>query len=379
MKTRVLSDAGTGVCMLALFASAMMVGRLAADDHESYQQTIPGTSVQFEMVAIPSGKVLLGSPEGESGRSNDEGPRREVAIRPFWMGAREVTWAEYRNFMALCGVFERFDDLGVRPVTDANRVDAVSAPSRLYEPSFTFTAGEDPDLPAVSMKQFAAKQYTKWLSLITGEFYRLPTEAEWEYACRAGTDSAYSYGDDPSRLDEYAWHEGNADDVTHRVGLKKSNPWGLYDMHGNAGEWVLDAYAEEGYSQLAKSPLGFTPATKTYPRVLRGGSCLMSPEACRSAARRATDDEELSAYDPNTPKSPWWYASDESQDIGFRVVRPVDPPPRDAWAKFWDADVPRIQKIADFRIDKEGRGERGLVDKDLPQAIAELNDASPTQ
>ncbi|WP_197527998.1 formylglycine-generating enzyme family protein [Posidoniimonas polymericola] len=344
----------------------------AAAEHEDYTQEIPGTKVAFPMVAIAGGEYEIGSPDGEPGRRPDEGPRQVVRIEPFWIEAHEVTWAEYRQFMDLCNVFERFDDLGIRQVTDQNRVDAVTAPSKLYEPSFTFTSGEDPELPAVSMKQFAAKQYTKWLSLLTGEFYRLPTEAEWEYACRAGAAGAYSYGDDPSQLDDYAWHTDNSDDETHLVAQKKPNAWGLYDMHGNASEWVLDAYQEDGYAKLPGTPLGFVPATKTYPRVLRGGSAMLAAADARCAARRATNDPELSEYDPNAPNSPWWYASDESQDIGFRVVRPVNPPPREQWTSFWDADVPRIQKIADFRIDKEGRGERGLVDKSLPAAIGQL-------
>ena len=167
---------------------------------EPYSQTIPGTQVVFEMLPVPAGKFLLGSPEDEYGRNPDEGPRVEIHLMPFWIGKCEVTWNEYLEFMNLTNVFEKFDDQGIRAVTEANQIDAITSPSKLYEPSFTFETGDDPRQPAVSMSQYAAKQYTKWLSLLTGDFYRLPTEAEWEYACRAGTTTAYYFGDDPKHF-----------------------------------------------------------------------------------------------------------------------------------------------------------------------------------
>src|SRR5690606_33815435 len=123
-------------------------------------------------------------------------------------------------YMHLTTVFEKFSDDNIRRVTGENEIDAVTAPSKIYEPSFTFSGGEDPRQPAVSMSQFAAKQYTKWLSLLTGQFFRLPSESEWEYACRAGSTTAFSFGDDPEQLGEYAWYYDNADDSTHPVGTK---------------------------------------------------------------------------------------------------------------------------------------------------------------
>ena len=342
------------------------------------QQEIPGSDVSFEMVSIPAGKFRMGSPEGEADRGEGEGPQVEVKLEPFWMGKHEVTWSEYRLYMALCGAFEKFNDQGVRPLADKHGVDAVTAPSKLYDSSFTFAPGEGPRQPAVSMSQYAAKQYTKWLSLTTGEFYRLPTEAEWEYACRAGTSTAYSFGDDAALLDDYGWYYDNAEDMTHDVGSKKPNDWGLYDMHGNASEWVLDEYRADWYASLAETGGGvdamkaYCVPTKLYPRVLRGGSWNLDPPDCRSAVRRQSDDDLWRSYDPNSPQSPWWFASDESQDVGFRIVRPVDPPPQEEWPKYWDADVPEIQRVVDQRIDNEGRGERGRVDAELPAAVKAL-------
>ena len=346
---------------------------------DAYSATIPGSVVTFEMVPIPSGEFLIGSPPEEPGHQADEHPRVKIRVPAFWMGKHEVTWAEYQQFMELCNVFERFNDQGIRQLTEENQVDAVTAPSKLYEPSFTFETGDDPRQPALSMSQFAAKQYTKWLSLLTGQFYRLPTEAEWEYACRAGTTTAYFFGDDPASLPQYAWNYEHAEEdyVTSKVGQLKPNPWGLYDMYGNVSEWVLDQYDAEHYGKFAGRTVDASEfidwPTKLYPRVLRGGSWSTEDAAdCRSASRRQSDDEEWRSYDPNTPKSPWWFASDEGQTVGFRVVRPRVPPPRAEWPKYWEADVQQIREHVNRRIDEEGRGERGLVDPQLPQAIEKL-------
>ncbi len=341
---------------------------------KSYHVQIPGTEVAFEMLAIPGGQFEQGSSQSDA--AADEQPVVKVDVPPFWMGKHEVTWAEYKLFMNLCSVFEKFDDRDIRQLTKENEIDAISAPSKLYDPSFTFQAGEDPNQPAVSMSQFAAKQYTKWLSLLTGDFYRLPTESEWEYACRAGSTTKYYFGDDPNEIDEYAWTEDNADFETHVVGQKRPNPWGLYDMHGNAAEWVLDEYRPDWYASLPDRVWTTQETlcwpTKLYPRVLRGGSMYVSPADCRSASRRASDDEELRSYDPNTPKSPWWFASDEAIDIGFRIVRPLQEVSREEQERYWQADIPSITSDVNRRIDQEGRGKRGLVDPQLPQATAEL-------
>lgn len=334
-----------------------------------YVETIPGAGVTFTMQPIAGGVVASG--EGETAQ------RLELA--PYWIGQTEITWAQYRPYMELCDAFERFNDAGVRQLNDENRVDGITAPSKLYDPSFTFAAGEGGDLPAVTMSQYAAKQYTKWLSLLTGRFYRLPSDAEWERACRAGAPRAYSFGDDAGALGEYAWYEENGGLETHPVAQKKPNPWGLYDMHGNAREWVLDAHPDMGVGPATdpdgaggEPPVAWP--TKLYPRTLRGGSVFLDAQACESGARTASDDAAFRAYDPNTPKSPWWFASDDSQDVGFRVVRPFHAPPRERRERYWRADVPRVQRVADFRIDEEGRGERGLVDEDLPAAVEALSE-----
>lgn len=340
-----------------------------------YKATIPGTDVEFEMVPIPGGTFKVGSPESEADRDATEGPQFEVTVQPFWMGKYEITWSEYKKFMDLYSVFKTFESKKIRPVTAANKVDAITAPTELYDPSFTFEFGEEPRQPAVTMTQYAAKQYTKWLSAITGQFYRLPGEAEWEYACRAGSDTAYSFGDDPSKLDEYAWYYDNSDDTTHDVGEKKPNKFGLYDMHGNVAELVLDELLEDGYARFKGKKVTAEDATvwpKTeYPRVAKGGSWEDDPDACRCAARVGTHAEEWKSEDPNLPLSPYWFTSDPSRGVGFRIMRPLTPP-KDR-EKYWEADHNMIRMAVDNRL-SEGRGAIGVVDKELPAAIKKLQD-----
>ena len=377
MSSRLFLSLCLAVAVLALPACVLAKD---APEQESYERKIPGTEASFEMVAITGGVFTMGTPDDEEDRNEDEGPQVQVRVQPFWIGKHEVTWAEYKEFMKLCRIFEKFDDQGLREVTEENEVDAITAPSKLYDPGFTFGSGEDPKQPAVSMSQFAAKQYTKWLSLLTGEFYRLPSEAEWEYACRAGTTTAFSFGEDAESITDHAWYYPNSEEeyATSKVGLLKPNAWGLYDMHGNVNEWTLDQYDEEHYAKFADkkvydaSELINWP-TELFPRVLRGGSWYTEEEAeCRSGARIQSDDDEWRSYDPNSPQSPWWFASEDAQTVGFRIVRPVNPPPRKEWNKYWDADIEQIERDAMRRINEEGRGKLGLVDPDLPKAIEQL-------
>lgn len=339
-----------------------------------YDTIIPGTQVTFRMIPIPGGKYRMGSPEGETGRNPDEGPLRDVTVEPFWMGQFEVTWSEYKLYMELYRSLKEFQTRKLRPVTDANKVDAVTAPTPLYEPDFTFEYGENPRQPAVSMTQYAAKQYTKWLSAITAQQFRLPTEAEWEYAGRAGTSTAFSFGDNASDLNDYAWFADNTmKSGTRPVGQKKPNAFGLFDMHGNAAEWVLDGY---GPYKAADQPLNahvdWVRTDKPDPRVVRGGSWEFPAEQCRSAARLGSDDKAWKEYDPNLPKSPWWYTTDPARGVGFRLLRPLKAVPRESMEQFWEIDAEDIQYDVDDRL-SEGRGVLGIVDKDLPQAVLDLS------
>jgi formylglycine-generating enzyme required for sulfatase activity len=280
-----------------------------------YTEPLCGGKVAFDMVPIRGGRFVMGSPAAEKGRKPDEGPQHEVAIEPFWMGRCEVTWDEFDLWAAQMDRVDRYTRM-TAPTERDELCDALAVPSWVIEP--TQGMGRE-HCPAVLMSQVGAKIYCKWLSVRTGRFYRLPTEAEWEYACRAGTTAAYSFGDDPGKLDQYAWHHGNSGDKYHPVGTKKPNPWGLFDMHGNVAEWVLDQHAADFYARAPRqSPLALP--TKAYPRVVRGGSWDDDPALLRSAARRGST-EEWSRQDPQDPKDPLSHT--ESTFVGFRLVRPL--------------------------------------------------------
>ncbi|QEG20890.1 SUMF1/EgtB/PvdO family nonheme iron enzyme [Mariniblastus fucicola] len=343
-----------------------------------YATTIPGTEIEFTMEPIPGGTFTMGNEDGE----DDEKPAFAVQLEPFWIARHEITWAQYKRYMQMEKALKALQATGVRIVDDSNKIDAVTAPSALYDPSFTYNAGQEPEQAAATITQYAAKQYTKWLSLSDGNFYRLPYESEWEYACRAGTDTKFYFGDDADELENHAWFENNSDEERHAVGELEPNPWGLYDMYGNVSEWTLDQYSEEGYVQAASAEEGkplsliesYNKPTKLFPRVIRGGSFLQDSEECNSFARFPSNSKEWRSTDPNYPKSPWWFTDEPATGVGFRIVRQYTPATRDEKEAVWQADVASIERDANNRIEANGRGTYGVVDQDLDEEIEELDE-----
>jgi formylglycine-generating enzyme required for sulfatase activity len=291
-----------------------VVGKI---EHKSYTETIPGTKVKFEMIAVPGGSYLRGSPKTEKDRKDDEGPQHPVTVGALWVGKCEVTWDEFDTFWR--GRPGKKEDVEQEKPKDA---DAVTRPTPAYADE-TFGLGREGN-PVICITHHCAMQYCRWLSIKTGKNYRLPTEAEWEWFARAGTTTAYSFGDDASKIGDYAWTTANSEDKPQPVGKKKANPWGLHDVHGNVVEWCIDLYQKDAYEKYAIDKLTFGPVVlakgQRYSHVARGGSYFDQAPLCRSAARVGSN-KDWSQLDPNRPQSIWWHTS--AEQVGFRLVRPV--------------------------------------------------------
>lgn len=236
-----------------------------------YRDSIPGTLVTFEMVPLPGGTVEVPGPDGP----------RTVEVEPIWIARTELTWDAYDAFA-----------LGLDAGRRATDADAVARPSQPYgAPDYGW--GHQ-GYATMSVTHAAAEAFCAWLSEVTGQRYRLPTEAEWLHAARLGM------GDLPisaERLDSVAWHAGNAGGTTHPVRAKQPDALGLYDLFGNVAEWVV---IDDG-----------TLAT-------RGGS-FDDPAADVAAGARAVQDASWNERDPQIPKSRWWLS--DAPFAGFRIVR----------------------------------------------------------
>ena len=264
----------------ALPALIVTAGSVRAQPFQSFVQAIPNSDVSFTMKPIPGNK----------------------AVDSFWMEEHETTYEEYILFQ------DESQDHGPVP-------DGITRPSPPYI-DFTLGMGKKGGFPANSMSRYAAMMYCKWLYKKTGVFYRLPTEAEWEFACKGGAGTAYPFGSDADSLRFYAWYKDNSDNHYHAVKQLKPNGWGLYDMLGNIAEWTLDAE---------------TPGT-SYPLILKGG-CFRDEAPALRPAVRLLSDKKWNARDPQIPRSKWW--NTDAPFIGFRVVRPVKQPDAAAAEEFY--------------------------------------------
>jgi formylglycine-generating enzyme required for sulfatase activity len=263
------------------------------------------------MIAIPGGSFTMGSPDGEPLRNPDE-TQREVSLDSFFIAEVEVTWEEYMEFYRQTAAEGRSTDTeGSR--LKKNDIDAITGATPPYgKPDQNWGMGQR---PAISMSYHAAETYCRWLSQVTGRKYRLPTEAEWEYACRAGKETPYFFEGDPARFEKkglfgskadtaiistYVIYRGNSQSKTQEPRAVKANPWGLKNMSGNVAEFCSDLY--EG----------------TTEHVIRGGSYRDGAAGVRSAARDHTRTDAWLKTDPQMPKSKWWYS--DCFYVGFRIV-----------------------------------------------------------
>jgi formylglycine-generating enzyme required for sulfatase activity len=284
--------------------------------NKSEQITLPGSTQQLKLVHIPAGNFRMGNTNGKA----NEQPVKQVQVSAFWMGAYEITHDQYN-------VFFRDENL-----SQGSKVDAVTRPTAQYI-DLSWNMGKEGGFPMNSMSVDAAMMFCKWLWLQTGVFYRLPTEAEWEYASRAGSSSNYYYGNDQKLLSQYAWFKANSKEKYQKAGTKKPNAWGLYDMLGNLAEWTLDQYDSAYLSKLSDNQLDpVSVATTRYPRSIRGGSYLDDANAL-VVSRRNFSLPSWNKRDPQIPKSRWWLT--DGMFVGFRIVRPEKQPSAEEAEKFY--------------------------------------------
>ena len=296
---------------------------------ENFTETIPGTAVSFDMVAIPEGSFNMGSPNDEQMRKPDEGPARKVKISKYWMAKTEVSWKEYLAFFQATGSQGRTEGQTI----NKKNVDAITGPTPPWgAPDQGWGKGSR---PAITMSWHAANTYCTWLSKVTGKKYRLPTEAEWEYACRGNTTTPYFFDGDPKKftskgilkkifgrdtttISSYIVYTENSFSRTKDPSAVKENPFGLKNMAGNVAEFCSDFYAPDTYKTNSNELVDPIGPLSGQEHVIRGGSFKSDSRDLRSASRDYTKTQAWLATDPQMPKSVWWYS--DCIDNGFRVV-----------------------------------------------------------
>jgi formylglycine-generating enzyme len=303
---------------------------------ERFTEFIPGTGVSFDMLPIPGGRFRMGSPPGEHGRADNEGPFHTIEISPYFMAEVEVTWDMYMAFFRETASEGRTDQSTYIHLTrDMDDLDAISGPTPPWgSPDQGWGWG---DRPAITMTYHAAETFCAWLSIKTGKPYRLPTEAEWEYAARGNTTSPYFFEGDPKRftsdrlinrifgqdttnINSHVIYAANSMARTQPPGAVRPNPFGLKNMLGNVWEFCSDFYSENpfaGYPEegVIRDPRGPADGSE---RVIRGGSFNSDAVEVRSASRSHTRHQQWLITDPQIPKSIWWYS--DNNEVGFRVV-----------------------------------------------------------
>ena len=285
----------------------------AAASAQTYDQKIPHTNVSFKMISIPAGKFTIGSKNPMA--DNDETPTKEIEVSAFWMEEHEVTFAEWDLY---------FKD---NSLPQSKNIDGVTRATPQYI-DLTWGMGRAADQPTNSMSQQAAVMYCKWLYSKTGFFFRLPTEAEWEYACKAGATTA----PDLKAIAEAGYSKENSGAKFHPVKQKKPNAWGLYDMLGNLSEWTIDQYDPAYYQKIAVKDPTTVPGSK-YPRTVRGGSFMDDANQLR-CSNRIPSDTKWNQRDPQIPKSRWWLT--DGMFVGFRVIRPAKQPTKEEIDAFYN-------------------------------------------
>ncbi|MGV8963026.1 MAG: SUMF1/EgtB/PvdO family nonheme iron enzyme [Candidatus Saccharimonadaceae bacterium] len=300
---------------------------------ENFSEKIPNTPISFNMVAIPGGTFKMGSPNNEPFHQADEAPEHNVTVSPFFMAEVETTWNQFWAFYG-----STMSEGRTPPETtytknlEALDVDGISGPTPPF--GFPDQGWGGNNRPAITMTHYAAETFCLWLSKKTGKKYRLPTEAEWEYAARAKTETPYFFPGNPKEFSEFGFwrrifpaktdnitsyviYDKNSNNRTHEPSIVEPNPFGLKNMLGNVMEYCADKYNPKAYEQREN---GVTNPLVSVGEewVVRGGNYASDASNVRSASRASTHHDDWMKTDPQQPKSIWWYS--DFKGIGFRVV-----------------------------------------------------------
>ncbi|QEF98492.1 Formylglycine-generating sulfatase enzyme [Stieleria maiorica] len=326
----------------------------------AYDQPIPGSNAVIKMLPVPGGTVTIQPPPSleqvdEYGKplttERPTGAGQQVSFGPYWIGKYEITIEQYLPYRQLYYRQKKDASEGINQANSPTDVDAVTGPTDVYDPDYNFEYSDAPDSPVPTVSQFAARQYTKYLTLLTGQTYRLPLRSEWQHACLAGSDSRYCFGDDATRLGEFAVYLANTSDdsLSLRVGTKKPNVWGLYDVHGNVAELVIEDTAVTGLRE---------------GHVACGGDRDSTAAECTAESVVRTT-ESWWDQDPDFPRSSWWMTSETSRTTGFRIIAPLQPMTDAQKHAYWDADSQELAQDVQSRLES-GRGSLGRVTPPQP-------------
>jgi len=301
---------------------------ISSQEFKDYTQEINEESISIALVAVEGGNFKMGNKNAT--QNSEEKPLHDVVVDDFWMGKYEITWNQYDTFVYGHHTEEIFVTISKQKELGIDGISGASAP---YV-DMSFGMGKE-NYPAVNMTQYAALMYCKWLTAKTGIFYRLPTEAEWEYVCKNGET------DNNVELNQIAWYYENANSKYQRTGSKKANLLGVHDLLGNVSEWVLDQYSETYYANSPKQNPWNVPK-ELYPIVVRGGSWIDTADKI-CCTKRGLSQSKWKKRDPQIPKSNWWFT--DASFVGFRIVRPKLQPSKEEIKKYW------LEPIDDFGLD----------------------------
>lgn len=305
---------------------------------ENFTEQIPGTGSSFKMVAVKGGSFTMGGKGKDAYAEEDEMPQREISLNDFFIGETEVSWELYLQFFKETGSQGRMSESELAEALQASGsgIDAISGPTPPWgNPGQGWGRGQR---PAITMSHYAATVFCEWLSAKTGKNYRLPTEAEWEYAARGGTEGDYFFGGDAkdysadrflakifgvdtSTINSYAVYKLNSGGRTHTPESVFPNPYGIRHMLGNVAEFCSDYYSADAYSErkAVDNPAGPGSGEE---HVIRGGSFNSDAADLRVTNREHTQTTAWLKTDPQMPKSKWWYS--DAIHVGIRLVCEFD-------------------------------------------------------